>query len=118
LSEQDLEDAFVSAAYIPFGTSVLPPYFRGQITYDAALVDAFVKGSGRFTVDNPTLWPPGEPGYGVQDMKLIVMPFTWAVKAADNLIAVGGGFRKVFDFWASRDTMERGFVDGYQHMIE
>jgi len=118
LSEQDLEDAFMSAAYIPLGTSVMPPYFRGQLTYDATLLDVFTRGSGKFTVDNPTLWPQGKPDDGVKDIKLIVMPFTWGVEAADNLIAVKGSFRKVLDFWASRETMERGFVEGYQHMTQ
>jgi len=88
----------MSAAYIPGGTSVMPSYFRGQLTYDAALLDFFVRGAGKFTVDNPTLWPQGKPDDGVEDIKLIVMPYTWGVQAADNLIAVKGSFRKILDF--------------------
>jgi len=41
-SEKDLEDAFMSAAYIPLGTSVLPPFFRGELALDANLIDCFV----------------------------------------------------------------------------
>lgn len=41
-SEQDLEDAFMSAGYIPMGTSVLPPIFRGEFALDATLIDYFI----------------------------------------------------------------------------
>jgi len=117
-SEQDLEDAFMSAGYIPFGTSVLPPFFRGKLALDAALVDCFVKDAGTFTTTNPTLWPSGPVKSGVKDIKMVVMPSAWRVKAAKNLLVLTGGFRKVLDFWASQETMERGFIEGYKQMVE
>jgi len=66
----------MSAAYIPMGTSVLPPIFRGEFALDATLIDYFVIGSGSLTVNNPTLWPPGPVKSGVEDMKMVVMPFS------------------------------------------
>jgi len=41
-SEKDLEDTFMSAAYIPMGTSVVPPYSRGEFAMDATLIDYLV----------------------------------------------------------------------------
>lgn len=117
-SEQDLEDAFMSAAYIPFGTSVLPPFFRGELHLDATLIDYFVKGAGTFSVENPTLWPAGPVKSGVEDVKMVCMPTAWNVVEASNLLVLTGGFRKVLDFWASRERMERGFIEGYQHMVD
>jgi len=116
-SEKDLEDAFMSAAYIPMGTSVLPPFFRGEFAMDAALIDYFVWGAGTFSSTNPTLWPPGPVKSGVKDIKMVVAPFSWNVQTTSNLIAITGGFRKLLDFWASRDAMERAFCDGYQQMV-
>merc|ERR1712048_367525 len=40
------------------------------------------------------------------------------VEEAYNLLVLTGGFRKVLDFWASRERMERGFIEGYQHMVD
>jgi len=117
-SEQDLEDAFMSAAYIPFGTSVLPPFFRGELSLDATLTDYFVKDAGTFCVTNPTLWPTGPIKSGVEDVKMVCMPTPWSCKKANNFIAITGGFRKILDFWASRERMERGFVEGYKHMVD
>jgi len=116
-SEKDLEDAFMSAAYIPMGTSVLPPFFRGKLALDANLVDYFVWDAGTYSSTNPTLWPPGPVKSGVKDIKMVVMPFSWDVEKASNLIAITGGFRKGLDFWASRDAMERSFCEGYQQMV-
>jgi len=48
---------------------------------------------------------------------MLVMPFSWNVETASNLIAITGGFRKGLDFWASRHAMERSFCEGYQQMV-
>jgi len=55
---------------------------------------------------------------GVEDIKMIVMPFNWSVEAASNLIVIRGDFRKLLDFWASREMMERGFCEGYKQMVD
>jgi len=84
---------------------------------DAALIDYFVLGAGTFSSTNPTLWPPGPVKSGVKDIKMVVMPFSWNVETASNLIAITGEFRKLLDFWASRDAMESAFCKGYQQMV-
>jgi len=137
-SEQELEDAFMSAAYIPFGTSVVPPYFRSTVAYDAALID-FLSGSIGFAANKASLWPP-EPTEAeeaahhpvhaaapalssssaaakervVDRTKVLVVPTRGLGHNIDpsDLVVVNGKFRSLFDFWAHPDTMERGFVEG------
>jgi len=121
-SEQELEDAFMSAAYVPLGTSVVPPYFRGSVAYDAALIDV-LSGQIGFAAAKASLWPPepnkGEAGYGVKDRtKVLVVPTQGLGHSIDpsDLVVVNGKFRSLIDFWAQPAVMERGFVEGYQMM--
>ena len=61
LSEKDLEDAFMSAAYVPGVTAVEPPMWRGTVALDAAMVDLLQgQHSKGFRLDNPSLWPPAK----------------------------------------------------------
>lgn len=119
-TEQDLEDAFMSAAYVPFGTSVLPPYFRKTVAYDAALID-FLSGQIGFAANKASLWPPepedDDPAkHELDRTKVLVVP-TQGIGHAINpsdLVVVNGKFRSLLDFWAHPSVMERGFVEGYQ----
>jgi hypothetical protein len=119
-TEQDLEDAFMSAAYVPFGTSVLPPYFRGTVAYDAALID-FLSGQIGFAANKASLWPPepedGDPAKSQLDRtKVLVVPTQGLGHLINpsNLVVVNGKFRSLLDFWAHPSVMQRGFVEGYQ----
>ena len=56
----------MSAAYIPFGTSVVPPYFRGAVAYDAVLVD-LLSGQIGFAANKASLWPPEAPELEASD---------------------------------------------------
>ena len=136
-SEQELEDAFMSAAYVPFGTSVLPPYFRGTVAYDAALVDA-LSGSIGFHAQKSSLWPPedeevplkksssspppspsrGKRAATVDRTKVLVVPTRGIGHYIDpsDLVVVNGRFRSLIDFWAHPSVMKRGFLEGYQMM--
>ena len=124
----------MSAAYVPFGTSVVPPYFRGTVAYDAALVDA-LSGQIGFAAKKVSLWPPedshassfacgggGVSGNGLDAAtdrtKVLVVPTQGLGHFIDpsDLVVVNGKFRSLLDFWAHPSVMKRGFVEGYQMM--
>jgi len=48
---------------------------------------------------------------------MLVMPFSWNVEKASSLVAITGGFRKLLDFWASLDEMDRAFCEVIQQMV-
>jgi len=111
-SEEELEDAFMSACYIPLGTSLLPPRFRGEVLLDA-MFGCTTSGRARkvFAANNPTLFPlhleKAKAG-----LKMLVTPHGWDVNP-EGLHLVQGDFRKLRDFWAGWDTQKRGFIQGY-----
>ena len=106
----------MSAAYVPLGTSVVPPYFRESVAYDAALID-FLSGQIGFAANKESLWPAEPPKESGEDRtKVLVVPtqgFGHSIEP-EGLVVVNGKFRSLIDFWAHPDVMRSGFVEGYQ----
>lgn len=137
-TEQELEDAFMSAAYIPFGTSVCPPYFRGRVALDAGLPDMTTRDRYLFGRSCASIWPPADTerdpevsaaveelaavpdaaGEGSQGTRCVVVTFAQLESRVDptGLVVVQGSSHGLRDFWASAAKMEAGFVEGYVSM--
>merc|ERR1711933_93611 len=102
----------MSAAYIPFGTSIMPPCFRGEVIMDGLMIDLLAHtGRTMFSARNKTLWPKIDNGPGNikrDGLKLLVTPHSWSIDP-EGLHVVQVDFRKVRDFWATWDTQQRGF---------
>ena len=118
--DEDLEDAFMSAAYVPLGTSVMPPGFQGAVAYDAALIDG-VTGERGFRADVENLWPPmSSCAPDVEPSKVCVIPQKGTVQAEidpKGMRVVQGRFRPLMDFWAAPSTMREGFIEGYAEAL-
>ena len=135
-SEKELEDAFMSAAYIPGGTSVTPPMFRERVALDAVLIDTLRWRPSSFSLREDSLWPPTHAAQmdGVrQDVELRpggrsakrCMVVTFApirtgllcgltnLIDATGLVAVQGTAHGLLHFWASPAKMKEGFIEGY-----
>lgn len=142
-TEQELEDAFMSAAYIPCGTSVLPPMFRGRLAIDAVLVELLRFTPLIYGKNEASLWPPvktsddgnvgeentngetdGETGNGVRCIVVtfgpIRGPWLQTINNVDEtgVVCVQGSASGVFDFWASPLRMREGFIEGYCLMAD
>eukprot|EP00565_Helicotheca_tamesis_P006761 CAMPEP_0185725000 /NCGR_PEP_ID=MMETSP1171-20130828/1339_1 /TAXON_ID=374046 /ORGANISM="Helicotheca tamensis, Strain CCMP826" /LENGTH=391 /DNA_ID=CAMNT_0028392989 /DNA_START=67 /DNA_END=1239 /DNA_ORIENTATION=+ len=115
-TEKELEDAFLSAAYIPFLTSVVPPRFRGETAYDAGFADMFMD-SFCFSSANQSLWPPNNVTGDCSDRtKVLVTPSARQIIDSHDLLVVNGKFHGYKDFWAHPEVMRYGFIEGYQEM--
>lgn len=141
-NEDEIEDAFMSAAYIPGGTSITPPMFRNSVALDAVLVDTLRWRPAVFSLEDPSLWPHCEPvttavnadgvranGRDIErrpggrtDARCVVVTFAplrtgllgGMTNSVDStgLVAVQGSAHGLIDFWASPEKMKEGFIEG------
>jgi hypothetical protein len=136
ISETDLEDAFMSAAFVPFVTGIFPPKWRGQVALDASLVDIMHGSYGKgFQFDNPSLWPiyssvnksmgiaisehSSEEADSQQPTHIMVRIKPLDVDESENpkVVTISGIFGEARDFFASIERMKIGFVHGYRTTI-
>ena len=121
-SESDLEDSFMSAAFVPVATSFVPPGFRGGTALDAAFVDLFLSEGPGYTLENESLFPSVERPKSADSKinprrkptRVVVVPNTPPKLDPTGLVMIKGPFRQLGDFFADSDLQREGFIKGYE----